>query len=190
MADGIDEVLASLARAFKKQKRHWYVFGAQAVVAWGVPRATADVDVTAAFDESDLAPLLKTLGAAGFAIRDQALLSEFRRSRVVPLLHRRSRTPIDLIAAGSGLEKEFLARSVPLKIGRTRVPVISLEDLILTKLLAARPKDVEDVRQLIALGNVDTKRVRLLLESVEEAVDSHHLVPAFDRLLNDATRRR
>ena len=39
------ELLAALAAVLNRWGR-WYLFGAQAVVAYGVPRLSADVDVT------------------------------------------------------------------------------------------------------------------------------------------------
>jgi hypothetical protein len=39
-------LLAALSRAFSARGWRWYVFGAQAVVAHGRPRLTADVDAT------------------------------------------------------------------------------------------------------------------------------------------------
>lgn len=42
--------------------------------------------------------------------------------------------PLDLVVAGDGLEQEFLARVVRVEVGGLRIPVISPEDLVVTKL--------------------------------------------------------
>ncbi|MBK5296612.1 MAG: hypothetical protein JJE40_05580 [Vicinamibacteria bacterium] len=39
------DLLTALSRVMARWGR-WYVFGAQAVIAYGVPRLSADVDVT------------------------------------------------------------------------------------------------------------------------------------------------
>jgi predicted nucleotidyltransferase len=54
------------------------------------------------------------------------------------------------VLAGPGLEEQFLARAVLVDIGGVRVPVMSPEDLVVTKILAGRPKDIEDVRGILA----------------------------------------
>lgn len=46
-------LLRDLARVLREGGRRWYVFGAQAVIAHGLPRATADVDVTLKLDPED-----------------------------------------------------------------------------------------------------------------------------------------
>ena len=45
MQSAVLELLAALSAVLDRRGR-WYVFGAQAVVAYGVPRFSADVDVT------------------------------------------------------------------------------------------------------------------------------------------------
>jgi hypothetical protein len=57
----IPRVLADLSRAFRAEGVRWYVFGAQAVAALGVPRLTADVDVTVAASRQQLPGLLVAL---------------------------------------------------------------------------------------------------------------------------------
>jgi predicted nucleotidyltransferase len=48
------------------------------------------------------------------------------------------------------VEDEFLRRSEQVNVGGTVVPVIHPEDLIIAKVLAGRPKDIEDARVRMA----------------------------------------
>jgi len=61
----------------------------------------------------------------------------------------------------------------------TSIPVISPEDLIVTKVLAGRSKDIEDVRSVIheRRASLDAERIRTLLGLLEQALgqsDLHH----------------
>jgi len=88
----------------------WYLFGAQAVVAYGVPRLSADVDVTLRLtpDSPDL--FIEDMRLAGFELRVDD--PEFvRRTRVLPFVHVATGMPLDVVLAGSGLEDEFLTRA-------------------------------------------------------------------------------
>jgi hypothetical protein len=67
------------------------------------------------------------------------------RTRVFPFVHEGTGIPVDVVLAGPGLEEEFLDRAIDVQIEGTVVPVISPEDLIVTKVVAGRPKDIEDV---------------------------------------------
>lgn len=63
------ELLADLARVLEHWGR-WYVFGAQAVVAYGVPRLSADVDVTLALVPDAPERFVAEMDDAGFAAID------------------------------------------------------------------------------------------------------------------------
>ena len=45
-------------------------------------------------------------------------------SQIVPLIHRRTGLPVDIVLAGPGLEDELLDRAVPRRIDDVEVPVI------------------------------------------------------------------
>ena len=94
-----------------------------------------------------------------------------------------------VVLAGSGLEDDFLSRAITVDLGGTPVPVIHLEDLVVAKILAGRPKDIEDVNALWRLhgGNADAARIRRNLTMLEQALSQSDLVPAFDAVVG---RRR
>ncbi|WP_438005132.1 DUF6036 family nucleotidyltransferase [Sorangium sp. So ce321] len=57
--------------------------------------------------------------------------------------------PIDVVIAASSLHIEFLERRRLVALGGVRVPMTSPEDLVVTKVLTGRPKDLEDVRGVL-----------------------------------------
>jgi len=89
------------------------------------------------------------------------------------------------VIAGPGLEEEFLNRAVSVGLRGERIPVISPDDLIVTKILAGRPKDMEDVRAVILARRheIDLPRVRSLLRMLEEALGQSDLLPALETAL-------
>ena len=79
------ELLTALSKALAGWGR-WYVFGAQAVLAYGVPRLSADVDVTLKLERDDPQRFASAMRDAGFALRIKD--PEFiRRTRVMPFVH-------------------------------------------------------------------------------------------------------
>jgi hypothetical protein len=182
------ELLAALAKVLRRRKIRWYVFGAQAAVAYGSARMTMDVDVTVALDGDDVRPLVEALIGAGFASRTNDLEAFFARSRVVPLVHQRTGMPLDLVVARDSLEMVFLGRARPVDVGGLKVPMISPEDLVIAKLFAARPRDLEDVRAVLGAqgSSMDLRYVRTILGQLDEAEDRAELLPTLDRLLREA----
>jgi Nucleotidyltransferase of unknown function (DUF6036) len=179
------ELLADLSRLLARERLRWYVFGARAAIYHGEARTTNDVDVTVEVPAKKLPRLIEQMSRSGFEPRvaDAAAFAE--RARVVPFLHRRTKQQLDLVIAGTGLELDFLARAKRVDVGGARVPMISVEDLIVTKILAGRPRDIEDVARVAQVQGpaLDLKRVRLLLGEIEAALERSDLLDRLERAL-------
>ena len=70
------EVLAAFDGVMRSRGWRWYVFGAQAVVAYGRPRMTADVDVTVDIANESALESVRALIRSGFEERIE-LAEEF-----------------------------------------------------------------------------------------------------------------
>lgn len=176
------ELLRALGPVLAAHGR-WYLFGAQAVTVFGVPRLSADVDVTLKLGADTPEQLVGALRAAGFSLRIDD--PEFvRRTRVLPCVHDASGMPLDIVLAASGLEDEFLERARVVDLGGVEVPVISPEDLVIAKLLAGRPKDIEDARGVVhaQAAQMDSARVERVLGLLEEALGQSDLLPVWRSL--------
>ncbi len=178
------DVLAALARAFDRAGARWYLFGAQAAIIHGAARLTADVDVTAYLDEAPIQVLVGALLEAGFALRipDPDFVE---RTRVLPIAHVASGIPVDIVLGGPGIEESFLARAEMLDVEGVGVPVARAEDVVVMKVLAGRPKDVDDVVAILAAhhDDLDLSLVRGTIRMLEDALGQSDLSPALDRAL-------
>ena len=184
------ELVADFDRATQVEGWRWYVFGAQAVVAYGRPRMTADVDVTVDLDGAPSKRLVEVLAAHGFETRLN-LSDEFLGSaHLLPLTHTATRMPADVVIAQPGLHSEFLRRCRPVDIGGHVAPLISVEDLVVTKVLAARRKDLEDVRGVLLeqWGSMDFEYVERVLAARMIALDDPRLAPRFARVVRQVER--
>lgn len=181
MPHGPAELLADLASALDGVHASWYVFGAQAALVWGRPRLTTDVDVTVRFGAAT-DELVRTLQAHGFTLRIEATDTFIRQTRVLPMEHTASGLALDLVLSGPGLEDLFLERVVHVDVGGARIPFISPEDLIATKILAGRPKDIEDVRGVLSErgGVLDIDRIVETLTLLDQALGQSDLRAAFE----------
>lgn len=183
------ELLTSLSKVLARWGR-WYVFGAQAVIAYGVPRLSADVDVTLRLVPDEPEQFARDMEAGGFVLRIED--PDFvRRTRVMPFVHLATAMPLDVVLAGSGLEDEFLDRAGTVDLGGTIVPLIDPEDLIIAKVLAGRPKDLEDAAGLWRLRGrgMDAGRIRRTLRVLEEALSQSDLLPAFESIQHRGSAR-
>jgi hypothetical protein len=184
------EVLADLGRAFGTIGVPWYLFGAQAAILYGSARLSADVDVTVALGDRGIAELVAALETTGFEARVPEAVTFAETSRVLPVLHTSTRMPADVVLAGPGLEERFLAQAETRAIDDVVVPVACAADLVVMKVLAGRPRDLDDaIAVLRAQGDrLDAPRARATLHELERALDRRDLLAAFDRVLAQARR--
>lgn len=177
-------LLADFQRVCAELGVGWYLFGAQAALLYGAARLTADADITVQLAELSSESFVAALESAGFDLRfgDPGFV---RETRVLPLVHRISRFPVDVVLGGPGLEEIFLARARPRSIRGLTVPVAAAEDLIAMKVLAGRPKDADDVLAIIAArgDELDLSTIRKTLGDLGAALADDQLLPAFERLL-------
>ena len=66
------------------------------------------------------------------------------------MVHTATEIPAALVLAGPGLEELFLERAEIRNLDGVKVPVARAEDIVVMKILAGRPKDLEDVVVILA----------------------------------------
>jgi hypothetical protein len=184
------ELLAKLGQVFGDLGLRWYLFGAQAAILHGAARLTADVDVTAELGSRPTVELVDALTGAGFDLRVADAAGFVERTRVLPMVHRATAIPVDVVLAGPGLEELFLSRATERSIGDVRVFLLAAEDLVATKILAGRPKDIEDAASVVrAHGErLDVELIRTTLSLIERALDRSDLLPELERVLEQGHR--
>lgn len=181
------DLLHDLRQALDALGCRWYVFGAQAVLLYGRPRLTADVDVTVEIAFDRVPSLVAALRERSFELRVRDAEAFAAQAWVLPFLHARTGIPLDVVLAGSALEARFLDRAQEHDLGGTTVPVVTPEDLLVAKILASRPKDLEDVVGILCerRDQIDLTYVRGTLRELEAALDQTDLLDA----LRSALRR-
>ena len=191
MPAAVADLLAALGEAFSHIGVRWYLFGAQAAIIHGSARLTGDVDVTVDLADHGTRECVRALRQRGFELRVREVDDFVSRTRVLPFVHRASGIPVDVVLAGPGIEEQFLERAEQRFVGSVSVPVAKMEDVVAMKVLAGRPKDLEDaVVMLASAGMVDVRLIRATLRLLEHALDQSDLIPQFDRALRSVKRLR
>lgn len=143
-------LLAGLGRALRRHRLPFMFVGGQAVLLHGAPRLTHDVDVTvgvspeqvrdvlAACEEIDLEVVVAD--PAGFAAE----------TFVCPARHRPTGVRVDFIFSDTVYERRAISRAVGVELAGEALPFAAAEDLLLLKLFAGRPRDLEDARSIVS----------------------------------------
>jgi hypothetical protein len=95
---------------------------------YGFPRKTADLDLTIDLEDRDPVAVIDKLRSAGF---DSRFDDDFvQATRVIPVVHRATKLPIDLVLAGPGLEQIFLENVRHHRLASIDIPVIAPDHLV------------------------------------------------------------
>jgi hypothetical protein len=125
------------------------VIGGQAVLLYGEPRLTRDIDVTLGIGVDGLAKVSEILPTVPLRLLVADAGEFVARTMVLPTMHEESGIRVDFIFSFSPYERQAIERAVDVPLGRTRVKFASLEDVVIHKLIAGRPRDLEDIKSIL-----------------------------------------
>lgn len=135
--------LAALSKALDATGIAWMCIGGIAVIAQGVRRTTTDIDVTLRAEGVDLEALVRRLARHGIRPRIPDAVAFARRTQGLLLTHTRSGVDLDVSLAWLSFEHEALAAPATIDFAGVTVPAARPEDLVIYKLFAGRPQDLQ-----------------------------------------------
>lgn len=166
----IDRLLGRLHRALIRARIPYMIIGGQAVLFYGSPRLTQDVDVTLGIDPDEYTALRTLCERAKLTPLVDQPETFARKTHVLPVRDPASGLRVDFIFSSTPYERQAIGRARHARVGSTSVRFASPEDLIIHKLVAGRAIDVEDIRRLLLTHGraLDTRYVRRWLKSFSE----------------------
>jgi predicted nucleotidyltransferase len=148
------KLLEQIAGELSAQNIPYMIIGGQAVLLYGEPRLTKDIDVTLGIGSEGLDLVMKSVENLKLDILVPEPEDFVKETMVLPTLHGKSGIRVDFIFSFSEYEHQAIQNAKQVKIGTQDVCFASLEDVIIHKVIAGRPRDLEDVRSVI-LKNPD-----------------------------------
>ena len=169
-------ILRRLARELKQASIPYMVIGGQAVLLYGEPRLTRDIDVTLGIGVDELARIKRVLPAMRLKVlvkKDQEFV---KRTMVLPAIDRESDIRVDFIFSFSPYERQAIERARDVKIGRTIVTFASLEDVVIHKVISGRPRDLEDIRSILVKNpKYDSDYISGWLKEFDQSLNQNFL---------------
>jgi hypothetical protein len=164
-------ILAAVQQLIDRFDKKGVVIGGAAICLLSQPRMTADVDAMLLVSIEDVPRLLRVAREIGFTPRIKAVERFARKNRIVLLRHRATDTDVDISLGALPFEIESVKRSHIARSGNVRVRVPTVEDLIIMKAVAHRPKDLVDIQILVGVNpNLDRERIRNWVQEFAQAL--------------------
>lgn len=156
--------------------------GGLAVLRWGEPRVTRDVDLALLTGFGGEFPFVDAL-LAEFPARISDAREFAIRNRVL-LLNSSTGVPMDVLLAALPYEEELARRSTTFSFGpEVNIRTCSAEDLIVLKLYASRPLDVQDAEGVaMRQRSLDWDYVESQLKPLAEAKEDPAILKTLARL--------
>jgi hypothetical protein len=142
MLDKLQTVFAS----FQRNDVKYLVIGGIAAVLYGVPRATFDLDILIEPTKENAQKLLDALSEAGIGTAQLTSADEIIGTEIT-IFTDRIRLDVQTATPGIFFEDAWPRRTTLTYEGQ-EFEVVSLDDLIQSKIAAGREVDLEDVRIL------------------------------------------
>jgi hypothetical protein len=161
------EHLSRLTAYFERKNIVYALMGGLAVRLYGIPRPTYDLDFTIALDRNALPDLFHDLQTLGYTIPESYTRGWIDEVAGMPILKIQvylegRNLDVDVFLAESEYQQTLLSRRRHEMMEEGLFGwVVSLEDLILLKLIASRPRDLADVADILFLhGPLDEQYLR------------------------------
>jgi hypothetical protein len=150
----VTNTLHSLVEVLQRLSIPYAVMGGFAVRSHGVPRPTYDVDITILWERKRLPELFEQLRNQDYVIPEMYQTGWVDQVKGLPVVklqrHIRGQSlDVDVFLAESEYQDEVMRRRSQLDSEGRLIWIITAEDLILLKLLAARPRDLGDVADVL-----------------------------------------
>jgi len=177
------KLLKKIANELNAHNIPYMVIGGQAVLIYGEPRLTKDIDITLGVGVSKLNEInsivkkliLKILVDENFVQNTMVLL----------VIDEKTGIRVDFIFSFSLYEKQAIKRATDIKFGNTIVKFASLEDLVIHKIIAGRAIDIEDVRSIILKNpDYDAEYIKRWLQEFDKSLNEKFL-KVFQRIVKE-----
>ena len=180
-----EEILANLGLALDEGNIPYMIIGGQAVLLYGEPRLTRDIDVTLGVDINHLAEIIEISQKLNLKPLPLRTLEFVKQTMVLPTKDETTGIRVDFIFSFTPYEREAINRAKDISIKNKIVKFASPEDLIIHKVFAGRPRDLDDVRSiLLKIPSVDLPYIEKWLAEFDKSLSDAGLLEKFKEILN------
>ena len=167
----VESLLAKISLGLEQRGIPYMVIGGQAVLVHGEPRLTRDIDITLGAGPDQVGEVLNIVRDWGWRVLVDDPVDFVQRTMVLPCLEPESSFRVEFIFSFTPYERGALQRALRVNLNGTDVRFASAEDLIIHKIFAGRPRDLEDVRGILLKNKeLDLTYLRRWLKEFDRTV--------------------
>lgn len=178
-------LIAKIARCLDGKRVPYMIIGGQAVLVYGRPRLTRDIDITLGVDSDQFEAVAEVCRDVDLKILPVEPKVFANQTKVLPAEDPDSKMRVDFVFSFTPYEQQALKRAKKVQLAGYPVCFASCEDVIIHKMIAGRAIDEEDVKSILIRqgGEVDSDYVKGWLEKFEVMPEYSGVLKKFEKLL-------
>ena len=182
-----EKLLSKIGLCLDNHSLPYMIIGGQAVLLYGEPRLTRDIDITLGVDTNCLDRLLSAVQELSLKPLPEDIQTFVKETMVLPALDEHAGIRVDFIFSYTPFETNAIKRAKTVMILGQKVAFASPEDLIIHKIFAGRPRDLEDVRIILMKNpDIDKSYIRKWLREFDESSTTKEFLKNLEEILKAA----
>lgn len=166
------ELLSKISACLRDHNLPYMIIGGQAILLYGEPRLTRDIDITIGVNTDYLDKLLSITRELNLRPIPKDIESFVTQTMVLPAIDESTGIRVDFIFSFTPYETEAIRRAKEVVILGQGVSFATPEDVIIHKIFAGRPRDREDVRRVVVKNPaIDYGYIRKWLKEFDLATE-------------------
>jgi len=161
------------------------IIGGQAVLVYGRPRLTRDIDITLGIDTDKFALIERVCKKLKLGTLAENPQDFARDTKVLPTEQPDSKVRVDFIFSFTPYEAQAIKKAKQVLIDDYTVKFASCEDVIIHKMVAGRAIDEEDVKSILAKNRdiIDFVYIDKWLSEFGKIAEHEGILARFNTLL-------
>jgi hypothetical protein len=185
-----EKLIIRIAATLNKYDMPYMIIGGQAVLLYGSPRLTMDIDITLGLGSGKLPLVVDALREIGLKIIPEHYEEFVRETSVLPAKDETTGIRVDFIFSFTPYEQKAISRARNVAIDDGTARFASVEDVIIHKIFAGRPRDLEDVLGILHKNAaIDVEYIGLWLKEFESSTERQGtFMDVFETLLEETKK--
>jgi predicted nucleotidyltransferase len=180
-----DETLSRIGASLERSGIPYMIIGGQAVLLYGEPRLTRDIDITLGINIDQLEAIFAVAQHLSLKLLPEDVTAFVRQTMVLPALDEATGIRVDFIFSFTPYESQAIRRAKKVSILGQDVCFAAVEDLIIHKIFAGRPRDIEDVQTVIMKNALlDIPYIEEWLRAFDAASDEKKFMVTFREIVD------
>lgn len=181
-----NELMARISKELSAKKIPYMIIGGHAVILYGEPRLTRDIDITLGVGPPKLGEILNIVDELLLKPLTQEVDAFVKKTMVLPVIDEKTGIRVDFIFSFTPYEQQAIKRARSQKINNVEVKFASVEDVIIHKIFSHRPRDIEDLKSIFLKNrSIDIDYIKKWLCEFENSFPGEKFAETLEEILKE-----